>query len=176
VLRSAALLTLSHSHFYDQTILWRHDRNSPPWIHGQQVAISCDDHVCPPVQRYFQELIVSGISAFADNLHDRNEFSHRDQLIEKIVALFSAAVAVKLGAEKDLGQLSRRVLRDARCLQPEGLFTTLSGEDSNQHDGAHEHVRVDPRCDRRCLSIFEDIGQNLLSHPTRFCLRADAVN
>ena len=65
-------------------------------MHGEQIGVCAEDQVCLAVESDFEKLVVFGIAAFTDWVHDRHEFCHASQQAQKLLTVRNADVAVEL--------------------------------------------------------------------------------
>ena len=62
----------------------------------QQIRIAGDNHVCPAVQRDFQEHVVFGVAAFPDEANDGDELGCASDLRQEKLAFTPANIAGEL--------------------------------------------------------------------------------
>src|SRR5580658_7406509 len=86
----------------DEELQWAQDSNPTERMHSQQIVISSDYQVCPPIDRQIQEFVIILVAAFFDYRDNRDKFRHFTIGDEELRARGMRNQTVKLRPAKDL--------------------------------------------------------------------------
>src|SRR3979411_502575 len=75
-----------------------------PRMQGQQIGIAGEDQVSLAVQSDFEKLVVFGIAAFPDRIHNWDELGYASKQPQELLAIGETDVAVELGTREHVRQ------------------------------------------------------------------------
>lgn len=111
-------------------------------MEGEEVFITGHDEIRPAVDREFEEHVVAGIAAGADEVNDGNHFGDAAEQAQELLPLRDADVRVKLAARENAGEFAQGRLGNQQLSGLDGSAHGLPGNRGRKQEPADERVVV----------------------------------